>query len=438
MRFFTELGNSIDKYWRNCNYSEASFPAIAAQALAETIPDRQPDPWEVIRWLFTASHLPRQQDMSGEFGDLALTLYSGSRFHIDLYLWLDGTTSVHQHSFCGAFQVLLGSSIHSQYSFVSKQKINDHFVVGETTLQSNELLEAGAVKQILPGKEYIHSLFHLDRPSATICVRTYFTPSSAPQYDYSIPFFAIDPFFNNPLITKQTQSVTFLLGLPHPKAEAMIADLLSRSDFAATVDILSHAKGYFADDHLENSGSGEDRFQMLLDIARQRHGALVDTIPPVFAEAERQNNLIRRRRAVVDKDHRFFLALLLNVSERASLLELVKHRFPDHDPVDIVTGWVANLANTKVFGSQEPNVLGIADYSTDYLFVLRCLFKGLSLEETQFSFKERGFIEQTDNSCDRIKELYDSIVHSMIFKSIFRGISHDSSLISDEAFSKTY
>ena len=58
---------------------------------------------------------------------------------------------------------------------------------------------------ILPGSQYIHSLFHLDRPSATITVRTEHTPSAAVQYDYRKPYFALNPFFRNVTMAKKLQ-----------------------------------------------------------------------------------------------------------------------------------------------------------------------------------------------------------------------------------------
>ncbi|MFN2514442.1 MAG: hypothetical protein ABR568_23900, partial [Pyrinomonadaceae bacterium] len=60
--------------------------------------------------MHTAASLPHQYDVEGRFGNPPITLFAGPRFHIDVYYWLDGTTSIHQHSFTGAFQVLLGSS----------------------------------------------------------------------------------------------------------------------------------------------------------------------------------------------------------------------------------------------------------------------------------------------------------------------------------------
>jgi hypothetical protein len=208
MKFFAELGSVIERRWRDQNYDETVFPLIAERALAENPPSENVDAWDIIRWLFATTEIPSQQDVPGKFGDPPITLYSGPRFHVDVYFWLDGTTSIHQHAFCGAFHVLAGSSIHSQYSFHPQQFLNEHFAVGEIKLEKVELLEQGQSKPILPGKQYIHSLFHLDRPSATICVRTYHTSIGSPQYNFVKPHFAMDPFFTEPFLLKQIQSAT--------------------------------------------------------------------------------------------------------------------------------------------------------------------------------------------------------------------------------------
>src|ERR1044071_2399310 len=173
MQFFYELGSLIEQRWRGKNYTEDSFPEIAAGALAELNPSQQVDAWEIIRWVHTESQLPSQQDIDGKFGTPPITLYAGPRFYIDVYFWIDSTTSIHQHSFAGAFQVLLGSSLHSHYSFKDEQKINAHFSIGQLALNNVRLLEKDDIQRIYAGQRYIHSLFHLDRPSATITVRTY-------------------------------------------------------------------------------------------------------------------------------------------------------------------------------------------------------------------------------------------------------------------------
>jgi hypothetical protein len=140
---------------------------------------------------------------------------------------------------------------------------------------------------------------------------------------------------------------------------------------------------------------------------------------PVFEEVRRQNNIIYRRSQITSNEHRFFLALLLNVSDRGEVLKLVQQRFPEQNPVETILDWIDELASTKVMGSSEPNVLGITDYDDDYMFVFQCLLEGKTFEQTNASYKDEFSVEAAESSADRLKHLYDSICHSMPFKSIF-------------------
>ena len=93
MEDFQKLGALVESRWQAENYSEQLFPEIAAQALAESDLPARVDPWEIIRWVHTAVTLPEQRDVEGRFGNPPITLFSGPRFYIDVYYWLDGTTS---------------------------------------------------------------------------------------------------------------------------------------------------------------------------------------------------------------------------------------------------------------------------------------------------------------------------------------------------------
>ena len=422
MKFFTELGALIEQRWRDQNYNAEFFPALAEQALTELLPHQHVDAWDIVRWLFATTEIPQQQDVPAKFGNPPITLYSGPRFHVDVYFWLDGTTSIHQHSFCGAFHVLMGSSIHSQYSFHPQQVINEHCAVGEIRLEKVELLEQGQSKQILAGKAYIHSLFHLDRPSATICVRTYHTSSGSPQYNFVKPHFAMDPFFQEPLTIKRTQIAALLLRTSHPQAIELMADLLTRADFQTTFSLLDLAWGHLGGKRLENEfglATGEKQFQRLMEDARRRHGPLVDLIPDVFQESRRQNNLIHRRGQITSAEHRFFLALLLNVPDRKRLLAMVEQRFPERDPLDTVTEWIEELALTKVWGSSEANVLGIKEFDDDYLFAFRCLLEGQTLREAKALCATEWADDYTNDVAAKLASLYQTIPASDLFSALF-------------------
>ena len=186
MELFQKLGAEVEQLWRDENYDETVFPAIAANALEEANLPGKISAWEVIEWTLGQTVLPEQRDVRGSFGDPPITLYNSPRFHIDVYFWLEGTTAIHQHAFCGAFQVMHGSSIHSHYEFELRERINIFAELGEMNLKTVEYLEVGKVRQIAAGRQYIHGLFHLDQPSATIVVRTSRSPMNLPQFSYCL------------------------------------------------------------------------------------------------------------------------------------------------------------------------------------------------------------------------------------------------------------
>src|SRR6266498_2470532 len=275
MEDFQKLGGLVETRWKAENYNEELFPEIAAQALTEANLPAQVDPWEIIRWVHTTASLPEQRDVEGRFANPPITVFSGPRFHIDVYYWLDGITSIHQHSFTGAFQVLLGSSIHSRYSFREDKIINEHFSAGELSLEEVQLLKLKDVRLIRAGRNFIHSLFHLDRPSATITIRTEHTPSAALQYDYRKPHFALNPFFRNVALTKKLQTIGLLLGMKHKDADEMIGDLVSSSDFHTAYFVLQemfHLLRNNQMDELFGLSTSKERFSAMLDRCRSVHG----------------------------------------------------------------------------------------------------------------------------------------------------------------------
>ena len=418
MEQFQKLGTLIERRWLAENYSEQLFPEIAAQALAEADLPSKVDPWDIIRWVHTTDSLTEQKDVPGRFGNPPITLYSGPRFYIDVYYWLDGTTSIHQHAFTGAFQVLLGSSIHSHYNFREDRVLNEHFSIGEVQLRSVDLLKVNDIKHIKPGNQYIHSLFHLDRPSATITVRTDHTPSAAPQFDYRKPYFAMNPFYQNPAMVKKLQTVTLLLGMKHKDADAMIGDLITSSDFHTSylilIEVAHHLKTNKLDE-LFGLTTGNDRFQAIVEKVRAVHGDLMDKFLAVLDEEERQMNIIGRRNTITGGEHRFFLALLLNVPSREKILDLVKHRFPETDPVEKILDWVEELGQTRVLGSNEPNALNIEGFGDTHVSELERQLKRKTAA-TVGAVNAKGLGDLSDENGKQANELASDLQNSLMFK----------------------
>jgi hypothetical protein len=385
MEVFQKLGAEVETLWREKNYDEEVFPEIAENALLEAEIPQKISAWEVAGWTLGQTFLPQQQDLRASFGDPPITLYNSPRFHIDVYFWLEATTQIHQHAFCGAFQVLHGSSIHSHYDFDRYDSINIFTQLGDINLLSCELLQVGQIRRILDGKAFIHALFHLDYPSATIVVRTHKSPLSLPQFAYHKPALAIDPFFEEANFTKKLQTIMLLMRAKHPEADKYIADWLKIADIQTAYLLLANIKLFNQNkltELFQLSGS-QDRFNDFLKIVQLKHGERAASLPAVFAEQERQLFLTNRRAFISESNHRFFLALLLNVTGKDRIFQLVQKRFPEQNALDTVLDWVYELSNTRIVGEQMINALGIEDFNDDDLFVLENLLNNASLDEVR-------------------------------------------------------
>ena len=424
MELFQTLGAEIENLWRDKNYDETIFPDIAAASLRAADLPGKISAWDVIDWTLQQNFLPVQQDVHAKFADPPITLYNSPRFHIDVYFWLEGTTAIHQHAFCGAFQVLHGSSLHSWYDFERSESVNTFTEIGSIDLKLCEILSVGDVQPIWAGKQYIHGLFHLEQPSATIVVRTHKSPLFLPQYSYHKPFLAIDPFFEEPTTLKKIQSLTALIRSKHPNTDKFIADLLEKSDFQTSFIILSNVRHYLQSnqvDQLFNLGAGENRFERLLEVARKRHGERANVFPKVFAHQLKVEEIVRRRSYITEPEHRFFLALLMNVEGKERILSLVRQRFPDVEPIDKVLDWTFDLAQTRVLGTNLPNAVGIEDFGDLDLFILESLLKDVSDEEAEKTLQAEYKMEITDDVRQNLNKKREQIRQSVIFEPLLQN-----------------
>lgn len=421
MEFYQKLGSSVEIRWRQENYDEASFPLIASQALTEMDTRNGPNPSEIICKLHENFEMPLQRD--DKFSDLAVTLYHGPRFHISAYYWLNGTTSIHQHGFSGAFQVLLGSSIHTSYTFNEQRVINEHMSTGQIVFENIELLGLGAIRQIRPGRTFIHSLFHLDRPSVTITVRTNRSRMAVPQYDYLIPYLAVDPFFEDRAMKRQIQSISLLLRMGHREVDSFVGQLVKAVDFQTTFEILTVYYKFLIDtrmDRVFQVENGEERFGRIIELARQKHGDLVDLLPPVFEELQRNLSLIEQRRYVTSPEHRFFLALLLNVPAKEQIIQLVSQRYPADEPVDTICQWLEQLSNVQIPNGRGPNIVGIDGFDDLYLAVFGGMLKGLSVREIELEFKREQRLARTNERWGGVDRMCDQLKNTTLLKAMLR------------------
>ncbi len=369
--FFTELGRTVAVRWQQQNFSLARFPEIACAALEERPPSENIEFDALIREFLLTDEQPFQT--TSGFGQPELVVFDHPRFYIQILCWLDGTTDIHQHKFSGAFHVLGGSSIHSRFEFRNAESITAHLRVGDLHVTDTRLLEAGSTVPIISGGEYIHSLFHLETPSLTVVIRTHTDPGTGPQFTYLPPHLAVDPFHHDALTTRRKQLLDVLERLGDPSYGELVREMIATLDFERGFFILQNGVS-----HLRAEGEWDD----LWKIFRARHGRLADLTAPTIEEIIRRDALAALRGTISEVEHRFFLALLLNVPSRAEILKIIAQKFPG-SPIETVLRWAEELCapsdfSTWIVDAEFPESLEvpIEEQPARFLAALRLLLEG--------------------------------------------------------------
>lgn len=361
--FFNQLGRTVLQQWKQTNFSLEAFPEIAQSAIDAALPSEHVDLEELVREFLLEDDQPFQSQ-SG-FGQPELIAFDHPRFYIQILFWLEGTTDIHQHEFSGAFHVMSGSSIHAEFDFKNARPITPHLRIGEVQMKHIELLETGRTVPITSGRGCIHSLFHLDSPSVTVVVRTQNDPGTGPQFNYLPPHLAIDPVYADTLTMRRKQLLDVLETIDHPDYADLVNEMIESLDFERGFYTLQHAMGRLQD---------LDEWEPILKAFQAKHGELATGVRSTLAECLRRDTLARMRSHIEDPDHRFFLALLMNVPTRADILALVADRFPDASPTETVLGWAEDLVEPTDFGTmlldaQFPETLSLPVEEQSEMFV---------------------------------------------------------------------
>ncbi|AVP96096.1 hypothetical protein C7S18_02305 [Ahniella affigens] len=372
-RFFQQLGDAIAAelgHEREDIY--ARLEDVAIQFLEQYCPAKHISHDDLIDYVLTARKLPFQIDLEAKFAEPPLSLYHGKHFDISALTWLDGTTSIHQHSFCGAFHVLSGSSIHSRYRFTPDREPAplQRSVAGQLTLIDLEVLQPGDTRRIARGNALIHALFHMIRPSVTIVVRTITDDhNNEVQYDFRWPGIAFDPFQQHALTIRQIQYLDMLRTLRGDAADAALIQVLNQADLHLCYRLVST-------DFLRRRDPERARWMIGASVKlSDRERELV--WQAAYNDFVSQS-IIDLRRRLHSPPHRFLLALLLNVFDREQLLGLIASKWNTDQPVSLIRTWMAEMCGLT---DRFPNLLDL-DMNETALNVLERLWHGDSVDAT--------------------------------------------------------
>jgi hypothetical protein len=120
-----------------------------------------------------------------------------------------------------------------------------------------------------------------------------------------------------------------------------VGEMVESLDFERGFSTLLHAMP-----RLQDLG----KWEPILATFQNRHGDLAKGVPDTLAECLRREYITQMRHHIENPDHRFFLALVMNVQNRNDIHSLITKRFPDQSPVETILGWVAELIEPTDFG----------------------------------------------------------------------------------------
>ena len=395
---FEQLGNTVATLWEKAGSTPDSFAEIATTALANSRVLTIIEPKDIVTWLINGNNVPGQN--ASDFGQPPVNVYVGNGFYIQVLFWLDSTTAIHEHAFSGAFGVLAGSSVQSTYTFDTQQVASDRLIVGHTRFVTSELLYRGDVRSIYSGDKLIHSLFHLERPSLSVVVRTSTkADEKRPQYAYLRPYLAFDDLNPPRLQSIQLRMLESLFQTDRTAFWESAGQIVGSCEPFMLSQVLAMA--YQASD--------AENWNTLLGKIGGRNKELIKYIVPCLTENSRIHRIVGLRSSVHDSTHRFFLALLLNVPAREEIYRLISTRYPSDDPQALCLKWLG-----EIFSEQR---MGIK-LTLPLLFIIERLLLNPDFESSRTELKKH-FQTEDDEEISRLQPVWRQLYSLDVLQPLF-------------------
>jgi len=166
------LGTSIEKELQDSNnapFSDICLDHLNSFTHQTSLSDFDS---EMSEWLLSNKELPTQLNVYNSFGQPPVTLFNNGHFAVDVYFWMHSDTSIHTHSFSGAFKVLYGRSIQEIYDVQEKHSYAHDVMRTEICRTHTSVLKAEDTQKILSGDGLCHRVVHFDAPTVTLLIRT--------------------------------------------------------------------------------------------------------------------------------------------------------------------------------------------------------------------------------------------------------------------------
>lgn len=300
---FDALGAELERSWALADRDEERFADIAADALdgvakrfdVEAFLDGMLDPGRGGR---------QQLAPLGAFGQPGFTVFHGEGFVVEVYLWTDSLSAIHNHPFCGAFTVLHGHSVHAEYQTSRFSRAGARGRLLDVRLTNLSLVDTGEVHKFsLRRYPLIHALIHIPVPTVSMVVRTTRTEG---YYRYLPPSIALPMEAMPEPGSRRVALLETLIRIGHPSALERVCATLRTADFETAVHLLSIT--WPAADAEERTALWEANAAL--------HGDRRDAIEGALLRSQRLEEASAIRHGLRDPDHRLCATVLAYAESR--------------------------------------------------------------------------------------------------------------------------
>lgn len=400
-----QLGEEVEAAWLRADYEGDALAPIATSALERFALHEQFDLDQFTDWLSETEALAEQLDPRSRFGAPAVTLWRNSRFLIDIYFWIDPETALHDHGFTGAFSNLAGESLHCVYSLNSVEEPAPGVILSRLDLQTVERLDKGSIRPILGGRKFVHRVWHISRPTVTVCVRTAGQDPRLGQYTYFYPRLGIEERRqqeeHDQLLQKRLQFLSFLASSADPGIERYVQKLIGGADARQALKLVLALHDNTEGGILEHL-SLLDR---LFDLLETRYGAWIGEFAASLEYRMRENRV--KWHELRDVDQRFLAAVLLTFNTRDDVIEAIRKYRGANQPIE----WIIERLRGMIDSD------GLAVVLSDFQFsVLRDLI--LQRPETKIvaaALAQEGH----EQSADDLRQLCSALKQIDVFQPLF-------------------
>lgn len=314
---FERLGDAIASAFRGEGFSEFAFPEVATSVLRRSALHDVLDFDDLATWLIGAERLPEQHDIQASFGNPPVTVYAHPRFYVQVLFWSQGETTMHYHSFTGAYTVLHGSSIEVSASFSPEEVISAHLKLGSLAIQDLRHLAVGDVRPIRYAPAHI--VYHVERPTISLVVRTHGEATGQPQFACYWPGVAWNTFYFNPVTARKIQLLRMLQEVDKRRFAAALAAVCSTADLQ---EVWSVCLGFAFQPEFEAS------LNALGQVLAARFQARGDRVRLALCELSALARIRQAWELEEDETARWWLTGLLLCADRRTLRMYASVRYP--------------------------------------------------------------------------------------------------------------